>query len=305
MLAGGWLLLNLGFRELYLPVSIAFALLYQPLYANLSFGQGYIVVFALLVVAWCAYSTGSDRLLGFALGLMLVLKLAGLLLIPLLILQRRWRALIVTFLTAIGIAVAALPWLSLTAWQAYINMALQLSAEPGRSVTAYQTLLGFVRHFLLFDSQWNPGPVANVPLVATWLPWVGFVVILAASLYAAYKTSRRQLAFVMFGTAGVILSPLSLDYHYVILLVPFAILVAWARDHSSWVLWIALIIAMVLIASDLPYRSPRFAAGWLALLAYPKLYGALLLWATAVWQALVTRGNLRTRTQPHAAVNTD
>jgi hypothetical protein len=29
----------------------------------------------------------------------------------------------------------------------------------------------------------------------------------------------------------------------------------------------------------LPYRDPAFDDGWLALLAYPRVYGAWLLWA--------------------------
>jgi hypothetical protein len=40
---------------------------------------------------------------------------------------------------------------------------------------------------------------------------------------------------------------------------------------------------MTLIALDLPYRSPRLADGAWALLAYPKLYGAWLLWGLAIW----------------------
>ena len=40
---------------------------------------------------------------------------------------------------------------------------------------------------------------------------------------------------------------------------------------------------MMLIGADLPYLSPRVADGAWALFAYPKLYGALLLWATIIW----------------------
>jgi hypothetical protein len=44
--------------------------------------------------------------------------------------------------------------------------------------------------------------------------------------------------------------------------------------------------AMIVVPE--PYSSPRLFDGWAALLAFPKLYGALLLWALCIF--LVTRG---------------
>jgi len=42
-------------------------------------------------------------------------------------------------------------------------------------------------------------------------------------------------------------------------------------------------LAVWLVAADLPYRSPRLGEGVLTLLAYPKVYGAWLLWGLALW----------------------
>jgi hypothetical protein len=58
---------------------------------------------------------------------------------------------------------------------------------------------------------------------------------------------------------------------------------AWARERRSPWAWGLLVAAILPVATDLPYRSPRFARGAWALLAYPKLYGALLL--GAAWLA--------------------
>jgi len=49
---------------------------------------------------------------------------------------------------------------------------------------------------------------------------------------------------------------------------------------SVWLLLIAAAFLMV----PLPYQSPQLANGWLALLAYPRLYGALSLWGLLVFQ---------------------
>lgn len=43
-----------------------------------------------------------------------------------------------------------------------------------------------------------------------------------------------------------------------------------------------LVGALLLLGAPLPYGDPAMSAGWLALLAYPRLYGAWLLWGWLV-----------------------
>ncbi len=42
-------------------------------------------------------------------------------------------------------------------------------------------------------------------------------------------------------------------------------------------------VGIFLTGASLPYTAPVLAGGIRAVLAYPKLYGALLLWAVAVY----------------------
>jgi hypothetical protein len=86
------------------------------------------------------------------------------------------------------------------------------------------------------------------------------------------------MVFGAFIIAGVILSPVSLDYHYTILLLPILLLIAWIRKNPSILLWILLLIFVVLITADTPYTSSRISGGGWAVFAYPKLYGAIGLW---------------------------
>jgi len=108
-------------------------------------------------------------------------------------------------------------------------------------------------------------------------------VMAGLSTYRAHITDRADLIFAAIVSANVILSPVSLDYHYALLLVPIVILMAWVREQA--VAWpgIVLAAAMLLLAADLPYRAPQLAAGAWALLTYPTLYGAWLLWGLALW----------------------
>ena len=88
--------------------------------------------------------------------------------------------------------------------------------------------------------------------------------------------------FGFFVLLGLIVSPVSADYHYVIALLPIGILLSQFRGQlRSWP-GLILITGTLLIAADLPYRTARLTPGAWAFFAYPKLYGALLLWGLAL-----------------------
>jgi hypothetical protein len=280
--AVGWLLWQLEFRGLWMPGSIVFVLLYQPIYANFSYGQAYVLLFALLVMAWHGYRHRHEAMLGIALGLMVILKTSGVLLWLLLLVQRRWKALAWSTVVVLAVCLGSLLWLGLEAWKTYFHLLPYLSSRPDMAVTAHQTQLSFFRHLLTFDAQWNPAPLLQVPALGIWLPWVSLAIMVGFSVYWAYKKDRADLVFAAFVVANLVLSPVSLDYHYTLLLVSIAILVAWIRQQTLLWPWIILGIAMALIAANLPYISPQLATGWWALLAYPKLYGAWLLWGLAL-----------------------
>jgi glycosyl transferase family 87 len=279
------------------PFVLLLVLACQPLYANFSFGQGYAAMFLLLVVAWFGHSRNRAALLGSSLGLLLVLKLAGMFLVPLLLIQMRWRALAWTGLVAGGLVLGTLPWLGLRAWLAYVPYMAHVNADRSRAVAAYQNLTGFFRHFTTSDSTWNPAPLVDWPVAGNAVAWLAAAGVLAVSLACAARSAPQssEVLFGAFALLGVILSPLSLDYHYVLALPAMIILGRWAYSQRSRSAWLVLLLATLMIAWDLPYRSPRVSAGVWALLAYPKLYGALMLWGLALWAAYRTTPHRRPR----------
>jgi hypothetical protein len=150
---------------------------------------------------------------------------------------------------------------------------------PSLAVVPYQTVIGFCRHLFSYDPYWNPTPLWVAPWLATVLPAGLLLVLLGVSSYRAPRDSRDSMAFAAFTTLSVILSPLSLDYHYTLMLLPLALAAsALTRARLTWRSACWLTIAAMLIALPLPYLDRRLEVGALALLAYPKLYGALLLW---------------------------
>jgi hypothetical protein len=248
-------------------------------------------MFALLVVAWIGYRRGDAPALGIALGLMLALKTAGVFLWLLLILQRRWRALAWAIGTAALLALISLPLVGVDAWLTYIGEVSYFSGQPFLAVTAYQTPTSLFSHLFTYDAQWNPMPLVDAPLLASLLTWGSLLGLTAVSMVVGLrrKAERQQddLTFAVFAIACVLIVPLALDYHFMLMLLPILILVAqdWRMPGSK----VVLVAGVTLVGATIDFRQPSLSAGWWALLAYPKLYGALVLLGLAVWRAGASR----------------
>ncbi len=278
----GWLVWRLGPKSIWAPATLAFGMVYQPLYANIKYGQAYLMLLVLMFVAWRGYRGGRAGVFGLALGAMMVFKTAGATLWAIPLAQRGWRPRGWAIAAVLAICLASLPWIGLGAWRTYGGLLPELGSGPWFSVTAYQTQTSLVRHLLTFDAQWNPAPWLDAPSLAAGLEGLGFVAVAGATLWAAWRARGGDLAFAALIIAGVGLSPLSEDYHYVLLLLPLGIVAQWARGRAGWV-WVGVAVSAGLIAADLPYQSARLAGGVWALAAYPKLYGAWILWGLALW----------------------
>jgi|GEM_PF-614176 len=293
------LLRGLGWPVAWQQAFWLMALLFQPVWVNFEYGQAYLLLLALSVLAWRAYDRDRPGVLGAVLGGLLILKTAGALLWPLALARRQWRALAVAGGVAAGVALLALPLTGLAAWPVFAGLLLKLPAEPNLSVTAYQTVTSLARHLFSYDAFWNPAPLLVAPALAWGLPALGGALLLALTVYAAWINRDKRLAFAAFTLAGLALSPLTLDYHFALALVPIALLAAWLREQpwqrGHWP-WIVLALGVAGIGLDLPYQSPRLDGGAWALLAYPKLYGTLLLWGLALW------GSLKSEARPFAAL---
>ncbi|MCL4263297.1 MAG: DUF2029 domain-containing protein [Anaerolineae bacterium] len=294
-----WLWLHeLKLRYVWLPVIGVLVLTFQPVRANLWLGQVYIFLLALVSIVWWGYRRERDGIAGGVLGLLLILKLALMPLWGLFLVQRRWKILLWGTAVFLTLFLLSLPLLGWNAWERCLYLLLNPDPRLGPSVTAYQTIFSFFRHLFIYDPQWNLAPIFQAPVIGIGGAWMTFAVLLGIPLYLAYKLTTKDtprasvkssdLLVAVFIILSVILNPLALDYHYPLLLLPIVILASWAwylpvPQHTRLLALLVLGAGVALIATDLPYNSPKVSAGWWALLAYPKLYGGLLLWGLACW----------------------
>jgi hypothetical protein len=226
-------------------------------------------------VAWYAYVSGKEKLLGVAIELIFVLKSTSFIFWLLLLVQRRWRSIVWGLITVSVVILLSLPWIGFNAWQTYAGKLIDYISNPSLSVTAYQTLHSFFHHLTSFDQQWNPEPLINLPLFGNLLSIFSVLIIAGVCSFIAFKNSKSEMAFGIFIIAGLIISPVSLDYHYTILLLPILILISNIRRDTSEMLRGMILIFVSLIAVYLPYASPHLTKGVWAVFAYPKLYGAI------------------------------
>lgn len=289
-----FLLNKFNFTKEWIPLVIILFLLFQPLHVNFSFAQAYILIFFLLVFAWYTYGSNKDELLGFLIGLMFVLKTAGAIFFVMLLIDKRWKALIWSAATVIFFILISLPFVGIDSWLAYAEKISSYTSRPELSVTGYQTIHSFFSHLTSFEPKWNPYPLIDIPFLGKMLTIIFSIIILTAVSFYAYRMKKSDLSsvkkpgkpyvvFAVFIIAGVILNPASLDYHYIILLLPVLILINELRKYHSKTLWVLLIIFYVMITERLLYGSPKLSEGWLAIFAYPKLYGALGLLGLFFW----------------------
>ena len=205
--------LQLKLQGAWTPVFLGLTFSFQPVNENLTHGQMYVLVLVGLVVEWIGYRRWRPGTLGGAVGALFMAKTAALMMWPLLLVERRWRALAwgggVIFA---GVLVSTVV-LGAGGWTAYLDAARRLPGSAHLSVTAYQTQLSFFRHLLVYDAESNPNPLADLPLLGHGLPIVGLGVLLAISSWYAYRRGASDSVFAAFVLLGLIVSPVSLDYH--------------------------------------------------------------------------------------------
>ena len=271
------------------PLAIAIAMLNPAVWANLRQAQAYLFVFAALT--WVARSSlmGRDTAGGSVAGLLVALKSSGLPWWALRAIERRWRfvaAAAVSWLLLSGIVFAVT---GLEPWLRYPRYVAEFVQRPGASATAYQTTWSLARRLCVADPQFNPAPAADCGPAALVLPPL---LVLSAWLWTARRVIRGASPKVTIA-AGVCLSllalPIAEEHHFVLLTIPLFLALesharqAWPRPLELAVLAAAVAMLMVPLELTMPFTT-RLSA----LLAYPRLYAAWLLWALAVQGRVAT-----------------
>jgi hypothetical protein len=130
-----------------------------------------------------------------------------------------------------------------------------------------------MRHLCVADPQWNPAPAANCAPIAFILPALIIGAATIVTLLFASRSRRPESWIASAATLSVLSLPAIAEPHFVLMAIPLALLRLSLGE--------ILVIGALLIV-PLEWTAERYTAGWWAILAYPRLYAAWLLWAASI-----------------------
>lgn len=278
-LVGLWLTVRaLAIPPLWRVFFFALAFSYPPLAENFRVGQTYVLVWFCFALALWSETRAQPIGAGIGLGLAFALKLSGVPIMLLLAARKQWRTLGFTILTIALASLLGLLLLGAAGWLAFFQRVFaSLGPTPSAAHAAYQTTSSFLQKLLVSSPDFNPTPLWDAPWLAPILSLATSSLALGLTLWygrrAAFATALAAAV-----TLSVILFPQALEYHYTLLLVPLAVMLAkLSGTRTGWdVVWFAAILFLLVVPFD--GNAPRWNEQQYVLFAYPRLYGGWLLW---------------------------
>lgn len=292
-----WLILNVGILAVATWLAIrlcaprnvttgwwivaAFALL-SPVHEAIRYGQVYLLLALLSLIIVSTLQRGHDILAGIALaGTVLLKPFYGVLILGLLVWSRRPRSILASTVAILVVVIGSIPLLA-QAWPGFPGAEFNISDVAWAGIPANQTLNSLSQHLFLYTPGWNPEPLANLPWLAKGLHYALVLILVGATAWQAISHRDNPLwIWPSALTLMPVLAPVGEVHHLSMLLLPLAVGVTRVVDKKTGRLASGLIVAS-LILLIIPWPSlhdPAIWGGWRGLFAYPRLLGALLLWA--------------------------
>ena len=239
---------------------------YGALSANLVLGQYYLLLaFLLTASAWCLIR-GRPVVAGALLGLIFALRLYTAPFLFYFAVRRQWRALAGMLASMAVFTAAAVGIFGFEAVWFYATTILPRGLDGSITdpyLPGWGSMTSFLRHTFVAEAELNPHPLFNAPWAFFFLRSLYTLGILALALLALPKDSREEeRAFAWFVIVLFALSPHTASYHFLLLLVPVALLLRGAP--RVWSMGLLALYALI----ELPIRSwyaGLFPKAWLLL----------------------------------------
>jgi len=219
----------------WVPLLLGAMLCWYPFVAHIALGQVSLLLAMCIIVGWQALRRGHDRLAGGVFGFAAAVKLYPALFGLHLLLRRRWKALGAMALTALGCSLLPLVSVAPEDYVAYLTKIAPENAARYAAFPANASITGVVSR-LFVDGPWVE-PLADAPGLARGL-------IAALSLVVLWGLVRRlrrlpptptgegfALAYVCL--CMILLSPISWQHAFVLLMLPFGLVVQAQQNQGS------------------------------------------------------------------------
>jgi hypothetical protein len=225
-------------------------LVFFPNFLTILLGQVSNLILFFITFAWFSARKGRDRISGIMLGIVLSLKIFTGLLIPVFMIQRRWKLLAWYLGTFIALNLAALFSMGLDDHIEYLKT---ISSIDWYSATWNTSFMGFFTR--IFGGSTSPPliPFPNIGLLITMLfSTITVITIIWFSTKTKFEYPKNlDLIFSLTIVGMLLVSPLGWIYYYVMLIIP--LLVCWIAAGSREGRLLKGIIAIAWILCTIPY----------------------------------------------------
>ena len=284
---------------------LIYILLFDPAAVTLHLGQVNLLLLVCICLTWNALKRNASALaIAIPLSLAIVIKTYPVLLLPLLLFRRRYKAVACTVALYALYCVASYFLLPDQLWNDWLSKVAPQGAEP-HAGPWNQNIRAFVARALMPNPFCQP--LIELPSLAKPLIMLLSLPVLGASLWASYLSTRRSdsprsvdlemsLSLLMI----FLIAPVSWEHHFVYLL-PSLVLVLLmlfsGEVHGHW-RWITA-LSLCLIGWRLPFAAPWLTKGLWTLAISIKFYPAVALWIFFLLKTLrLSRSNVGDDARP-------
>jgi len=272
-----------------------------PSLDNTIYGQVYTVMLLMLVLAWRAWRKGAEEIGGGLIGIVLCFKTAGLFLWPLMVLERRWRALAAAVGTVAVLSLITFPVIGTDGWAAYFRYDTGLVGAPHIAVQTRMSIQGVIRNSFRYDAVSNPDPYFDAPVLALSLEVLIFLAIAALAARVAIITRDRDVSYALFIVVSLVLVPVTNINHICLAYLPAFVIFSRIRDRLLSPLGAWFLVSGVLSFAPSVPRIHGLAAWGGPIFLYPRLAGLIGLMALLVVLGLRSKKAPAARLLPSTA----
>ena len=289
-------------RPLAAAVMTVYVLTYSPIADNFAWGQINLIVLALVCFAWLAFKRGGHALsVAVPLSLAILLKTYPVLLLPLLVIRRRYAA-AAAVLALLGVyALAAWAVLPRELWGDWARNVLPTGGYGLRPFNLFLPVEPWnhsINGFFLFVQDRCP-ELLGIPtrLITRPLTYLVAGAVGAATVGLSYLSARKGQGEVtldvevsLFLLMMFLVAPLSWEHHFVYVLPAALFAVHFLLGGGVQRGWaVAALAALFVVAWDFPRDDMYFIKGALSGANCVKFFAAFALWcfvALRLWGAL-------------------
>ena len=261
----------------------------------LRLGQPYILVSLSCVLGYYAYVKGRPVLAGVCFGVFSPIKYFPVVILTYFAFRKDWKLVLGG---ATAILAVALVSICVLGWKIHHEF---LSSVLGNHLIAnismqnpytasFQSFDSLFRLLFVFDARLNPQPWIASPHLQVIGVIITKAAIFLAGIATLVKLARNAVgnpaapSIGLLGVLTLLLAPATATYHFVLLWLPVGLLVDYFFRHGT-LIRAYLILGIYALIGFFPYKFtiPFEGRGGLTVLAYPRLFLLLAMFAAAVY----------------------